>query len=94
MRFNGVLREQARWQLTASGPVPVCRGVRWTEPKRSGSKKGGRRSARPIAIESSSQQIGLVHHAHGVLNLGQGLLGDLVGATVALVQDVLHIVQI
>ena len=30
-------------------------GVRWTEPKRSGSKKGGRRSARPKAIESSSQ---------------------------------------
>ena len=43
------------------------------------SKKGGRRSARPIAIESSSQQIGLVHHTHGVLNLCQGLLGDLVG---------------
>lgn len=48
-------------------------------------KKGGRRSARPIAIESSSQQIGLVHHAHGILNLCQGLLGDLVSTTVALV---------
>ena len=69
-------------------------GVRWAEPSRSGTKKGGRRGARPKAIESSSQQIGLVHHAHGVPNLGQGLLGDLVGATVALVQDVLHIVQI
>ena len=67
-------------------------GVQWAEPNRSGTKKGGRRSARPIAIESSSQQIGLVHHAHGLLNLGKGLLGDLVGATVALVQHVLHIV--
>lgn len=26
VRFNGVLRERARWQLTAGGPVPVCRG--------------------------------------------------------------------
>ncbi len=60
-------------------------GVQWAEPNRSGTKKGGRTSARPIAIESSSQQIDLVHHAHGVLNLGQGLLGDLVGAAVTLV---------
>ena len=69
MRFNGVLREQARWQLTASGPVPVCRGSAMDGAEAVRSKKGGRRSARPKAIENSSQQIGLVHHAHGVLNL-------------------------
>lgn len=92
-------------QRCTSGTGPLATDCRRARSRLSGEcdgrsrtgrapKKGGRRSARPIAIESSSQQVGLVHHAHGVPNLGQGLLGDLVGATVALVQHVLHVVQI
>ena len=37
---------------------------------------------------------GLVHHAHGLAHLGERGLGDLVGAAVALAQDVLDVVHI
>ena len=43
---------------------------------------------------SSLREPRLVHHPHGILDFGEGLLGNFVRALVALVENVLDVVEV